>query len=143
MAAKHPILGVPTPPEQGSHTLWRSALVSLYQTVIACRSDSVAGEIALGGLEKEDKELHQLDFAVFSKVRCTCCMLTSCSCCTLISWYICALTVRHTMQVCMLTSFSGHFHDGVMLCVGLIQQQTWSYTLISTLLACVDVILCF
>lgn len=26
------------------------------------------GEIALGGLEKEDKELHQLDFAVFSKV---------------------------------------------------------------------------
>lgn len=25
-------------------------------------------EIALGGLEKEDKELHQLDRAVFSKV---------------------------------------------------------------------------
>ena len=34
----------------------------------ACRSDNVVGEIALGGLEKEDKELHQLDFAVFSKV---------------------------------------------------------------------------
>lgn len=33
-----------------------------------CRSDSVVSEIALGGLEKEDKELHQLDRAVFSKV---------------------------------------------------------------------------
>ncbi|KAL3151003.1 hypothetical protein ABBQ38_012875 [Trebouxia sp. C0009 RCD-2024] len=31
------------------------------------RSDSVVSEIALGGLEKEDKELHQLDRAVFSK----------------------------------------------------------------------------
>lgn len=37
---------------------------------MACRSDKVVGEIALGGLEKEDKELHQLDFAVFSKVIC-------------------------------------------------------------------------
>ena len=35
---------------------------------LLCRSDSVVAEIALGGLEKEDKELHQLDRAVFSKV---------------------------------------------------------------------------
>lgn len=28
----------------------------------------MVAEIALGGLEKEDKELHQLDRAVFSKV---------------------------------------------------------------------------
>ena len=33
-----------------------------------CRSDSVIQEIALGGLEKEDKELNQIDQAVFSKV---------------------------------------------------------------------------
>ena len=33
-----------------------------------CRSDSIVQEIALGGLEKEDKELNQLDRAVFSKV---------------------------------------------------------------------------
>lgn len=33
-----------------------------------CRSDGVVQEIALGGLEKEDKELNQLDRAVFSKV---------------------------------------------------------------------------
>ena len=33
-----------------------------------CRSDGVVQEIALGGLEKDDKELHQLDKAMFSKV---------------------------------------------------------------------------
>ena len=33
-----------------------------------CRSDAVVTEIALGGLEKEDKELNQLDRAAFSKV---------------------------------------------------------------------------
>lgn len=38
------------------------------RVVLCCRSDRAAGEIALGGLEKEDKELHQLDFTVFSKV---------------------------------------------------------------------------
>lgn len=36
--------------------------------VCFCRSDSVIQEIALGGLEKEDKELNQIDQAVFSKV---------------------------------------------------------------------------
>lgn len=36
-----------------------------------CRSDSVIQEIALGGLEKEDKELNQIDQAVFSKVSIT------------------------------------------------------------------------
>lgn len=40
----------------------------LHECMVGCRSDSVVAEIALGGLEKEDKELHQLDRAVFSKV---------------------------------------------------------------------------
>lgn len=38
------------------------------QTNFCCRSDSVVQEIALGGLEKEDEELNQLDRALFSKV---------------------------------------------------------------------------
>ncbi len=44
---------------------------------VCCRSDSVVQEIALGGLEKEDAELNQLDRAVFSKVSwhtCTICI---------------------------------------------------------------------
>ncbi len=44
-------------PSLAAHAIWDQHVTNVQPH--ACRSDNVVGEIALGGLEKEDKELNQ------------------------------------------------------------------------------------
>ena len=96
------------------------------------RSDSVVAEIALGGLEKEDKELHQLDRAVFSKVTLRIpCRFTSALLFTLyLSFFFLCVLFFFLTAVCILPAYS-------CCCSPCIAFAVWHGAWIVKLLPCV------